>query len=210
MRSEGVVGIQDVFVFGGYDGSTVPTGDYTIRLSSNGETLETTFTLAPDPRLKATAADYQVQFQLMQNIEKDVIDIHKSVTEMRQVQSQLENAISIIKLHDGQEELIAQGESIQKLLTKWESNIIQTQQKTFQDVINFPNKLNTALLSLKSRIDGHDPRLTAGAKARYKDLKDEWIKHKLALQFIIEKEISAFNERFEASGVSILKVPGRE
>jgi len=210
MRSEGVVGIQDVFVFGGYNGGVVPTGDYTLRLSSNGETVETTFTLAPDPKLKATPADYKAQFQMMQNIEKDVIDIHKSVSEMREVQSQLTNAISIIKLHEDQEELIAQGENIQKLLTKWESNIIQTQQKTFQDVINFPNKLNTALLSLKSRIDGHDPRLTAGAKARYKDLKNEWTKHKLALNFIIEKEILAFNERFEASGISILKVPRRE
>jgi hypothetical protein len=210
MRSYGVSGIQDVFVFGGYGGSTAPIGDYTIRLSSNGETVETKFTLAPDPRLKATAADYQAQFDMMQNIEKNVIDIHESVNEMRTVQSQLENAIAILKLHDGQEELIAKGESIQKLLTKWESNIIQTQQKTFQDVINFPNKLNTAFLSLKSRIDGHDPRLTAGAKARYKDLKDEWTKHKLALKFIIDKEISVFNKAFKESGVDVLSVPKRK
>jgi len=74
-------------------------------------------------------------------------------------------------------------------------------------VINFPNQLNTALLSLKSRVDGHDPKPTAGMETRLIDLLHEWSTYSKDLDKIINDDMKAFNDAFKKSGVDILKVP---
>lgn len=210
MRRDGVPGINEVFVFGDYRGGLVVPGAYTVRLTLGEETVETTAYIAPDPRLTAPQADYEAQAKMTMTIERTVVDIHQSVNEMRQVKAQIDNALNILNLYEGHDDLKEQGEAIQKAITTWENNLIQPNQKTFQDVINFPNQLNTALLSLKSRVDGHEPKPTAGMETRLIDLLHEWSTYSQDLDKIINTDMKAFNAAFRKSGVDILKVPERE
>ncbi len=39
-----------------------------------------------------------------------------------------------------------------KSIVDWENNLIQPKQKTFQDVINFENKLNAEFNMLRSKV----------------------------------------------------------
>jgi hypothetical protein len=58
-------------------------------------------------------------------------------------------------------------EALTERINSWEENIIQAKQKTFQDVINFKNKLNAQLIQLKSYLDQADPKVTNGATERF-------------------------------------------
>ena len=209
MRGSGVTGVDEVFVLGDYRGGLVAPGNYTVSLKLAVEMVETSAYIKPDPRLTASQADYEAQATFTNKIEEVVLDIHNSVNRMRQVKTQANNIIDVLDLYnrDSEEVLIAQANDLIKKIEKWESNLIQPKQKTFQDVINFPNQLNTEFLDLKSRMDGHNPTITAGAKHHFDDLMTEWNIYKKEYSDLIDNDIEAFNKAFKASDVDILKLP---
>ena len=84
--------------------------------------------------------------------------------------------------------------------------MIQPNQKTFQDVINFNNKLNAELMHLKGYVDTDDPKVTQGAKDRYRDLNETWQNHKDELKKIIEDDFRSFEENYRAAKVPVLNV----
>ena len=85
---------------------------------------------------------------------------------------------------------MTQGEALQDRLKAWEQALIQPQQKTFQDVINFNNKLNAEFMHLKGYVDGAQPEVTAGALERLNDLEVLWKSEKAVLNQLIAERYS--------------------
>ncbi len=94
--------------------------------------------------------------------------------------------------------LLAKGDELIKRINVWEENLIQAKQKTFQDVINFNNKLNAQLIALKMYIDQEDPKLTSGAMERFADLENDWQVYKDERDSIISNEMKAYNEMYKS------------
>ena len=81
--------------------------------------------------------------------------------------------------------------------------MIQPKQKTFQDVINFPNKLDVALMHIYGTIDGGEPPVTNGQKQRVADLKAEFSKLEQALA-TLETNVEAFNTLIRQKSVPFI------
>ncbi len=207
LRREQLPAVDDVFILGDYRGGIVPPGTYTLRLSAPTDTLTVPAELLPDPTLDATPEDYAAQQSILRAVEVMVKDIHGSVNRMRKVKGQLESLNGLLQEFENTEELMAAGKSIIDQITAWEENLIQPDQKTFQDVINFPNQLNAELMNLKSRVDGAVPGATAGAKLRLADLRSVWSLHQAALQRIISEEVAGFNATYKEMGLPALILP---
>ncbi len=207
-KRNSIPGIQNVFVNGGYSGSSVAPGTYKIRLTVNDEVVTTEATLLKDPRLiEVSQKDFTAQQALLTQIDEHLLDIHNSVNRMRKVKKQIK---ALQSTFDGQEEtdsLSVVGNNILKSISTWENELIQPNQKTFQDVINFPNQLNSHFMNLKSKIDTHDPRPTAGVKLRLKELNDEWANQKAVLDKIINMEVKGFNDLYHQLKIPALVIP---
>lgn len=210
LRRESLPAIPNVFVLGDYQGSLVAPGNYTLRLKGPDGSLETTATLIADPRLKVTTADFEAQQKVLVQIEATVQSIHQSVNEMRQVKSQIGQLNLVLQKVEDAGDLVDTGKLVLDRINTWEANLIQTQQKTFQDVINFPNQLNAELMNLKTRMDTHDPRPTAGAQQRLQDLLDQWQAYKNEMHQIINVDVAAFNRLYAERNIPALVVPGQE
>ena len=89
-------------------------------------------------------------------------------------------------------------------IEKWEGNLVEPRSKNFQDVINFPNKLNSEFLQLRGVADSHDPRLTKGAQDRAHDVKTDWAKYKSQMNQLIEKDIAEYNRVFREKNMPAL------
>ena len=216
MRKEGVAGINKVFVNGDYRGSLVAPNTFTIKLIADGEISTTEATIIADPRLKATKADYEAQQVILNKIEDDVKDIHNSVNRMRKVKSQIENITAILSIWTPTEKdnkdmtaLVDTGKAVLNKINAWENSLITTKQETFQDVINFYNRLNAELLDLKKRVDVHDPRPTTGAMSRFTDLSKQWAVQKGILDKLINVEVVKFNDMYRQKALPALIVPDR-
>jgi photosystem II stability/assembly factor-like uncharacterized protein len=196
-RKDDLPSINKVFVFGGHDGSTVGPGKYTLRLNAEEHSSETTATILPNPKVKGSMADYTEQQTVLNSIEASVREIHIAVNAMRSAKSQLEQYGKLLKDNEAASALLKKADSLKKRITTWEENLIQPKQKTFQDVINFSNKLNAQLLHLRGYVAAVEPKVTAGAKERLEDLLAQWQGYKREHDLIVNQEMSAFNRLYK-------------
>ena len=79
--------------------------------------------------------------------------------------------------------------------------------ETFQDVVNFLNRLNSHMIHLLGSIDASDPPLTQGQLNRYTDLSEEWYSYKKRLDNIMNNEVSSYNELYRLSGLPVIIIP---
>ncbi|MEM6516975.1 MAG: glycosyl hydrolase, partial [Bacteroidota bacterium] len=202
--------INKVFVFGGLSGSSVAPGDYTLRLTLEGERVETKATILPNPAIKAIPQDFAEQQSLLVQIENTLKDMHKSVNQMRSAKTQLNSFAKLLKSNENAKPLIEKGEELLKRIDSWEENLIQEKQKTFQDVINFNNKLNAQLINLKGYIDQADPKVTQGARERFEDLMDDWQVYKNERDAIINSEMKAYNDLYKSLSLPALIIEEKD
>lgn len=201
---EDIPAINKVFVFGGLSGSRVAPGKYTLRLSLEGETTETEAIILPNPSIKSTPKDFDEQQNLLVSIEGILKEMHTSVNQMRSTKTQLTKYTKLLKGNENAEVLIKKGNELLKRINNWEENLIQNKQKTFQDVINFNNKLNAQLIQLLRYIDQANPKVTKGAKERFKDLLDDWLIYKNERDLIIDTEMNAYNQLYKSLNIPAL------
>ncbi|NNG11023.1 MAG: glycosyl hydrolase, partial [Arenibacter sp.] len=148
-RKDGLPAVDKVFVYGNYAGSRVAPGTYTLKLSMGDASSETSVRVLPNPKVKATNEDYLDQQSVLNQIENSIRSIHTSVNQMRSAKSQLKGYATLLKENKEAEELLTKGEALLERINTWEENLIQPNQKTFQDVINFNNQLNAEFMNLK-------------------------------------------------------------
>ena len=201
-RGETLVDIPNAFVYGDYTGHRVAPGTYKARLTYKGETSETSFQLLPDPNQKnVTEADWRKQQELLQQLANSITTIHTAVNEMRNVKKQVEHHNSLLKERAEAKELYEAGQTLIKKMETWESNLVETRQKNFQDVINFPSKLNAQYFDLRMTVDVHDPRLTAGAQQRFTDIEKEWTVYKAEKDKLLNTDVVNYNKLFKEKNV---------
>ena len=190
--------INKVFIFGGLSGSNVAPGKYTLRLTLEDDLVETEVTILPNPSVNSTEQDFEEQQNMLVSIEKTIRDIHNSVNLMRSAKTQLNSHSKLLKDKNNFDELLVKGKELLNRINSWEENLIQAKQKTFQDVINFNNKLNAQLIQLKSYIDQADPKVTQGAKDRFEDLMKDWQVYTKERDAIIKTEMNAYNKLYKS------------
>jgi len=196
--------IHKVFIFGGLSGSRVAPGKYTLRMTLGDVVSETEATILPNPKVLSSAEDFVAQQKMLVSIENTVKEMHESVNQMRSAKTQLSHYAKLLKNSKNADSLLEKGKELTKRINSWEENLIQAKQKTFQDVINFNNKLNAQLIQLKSYIDQANPKVTNGAKERFNDLMNDWQVYKNERDTIINTEMKAYNSLFKTLAIPAL------
>ena len=101
----------------------------------------------------------------------DLIEIYKSVDEIQQVRDQINSLINRV---NDEEDITKLGKKINSKVDSMEAEVISPKQKTFQDIINFRNRIDFQLYNIYQTIDANLPPLTKGEKELYKELNEEW------------------------------------
>jgi hypothetical protein len=203
-RGEHLTDVPGVYIYGDYRGHRVAPGKYKARLTFKGETVETEFEILADPNLKVTAADWTLQQELLNQAENNLEELNKSINGMRKVKKQIETYNDMMKNDKDVKDIVETGKELIKKIDKWESNLIETRSKNFQDVINWPNRLNSEFFQLRTTLDEHDPRVTQGARDRFKDIQADWQKYKLQMEDIVKKDVSQYNKQFKDKNLPAL------
>jgi photosystem II stability/assembly factor-like uncharacterized protein len=209
-RNEPLPDLTESYIMGDLDGHRVAPGHYKARLKFKNEISEAEFDLIADPRLQATAEDWKAQQQLLTQMEQAVKDMHNSITNMRKVKKQIEGYNEVLKNDPNAKDLINSGKEIIKKIDKWESNLIETRSKNFQDVINFRNRLNSEFLQVRTAVDTHDPRITQGVKDRLQDVNGEWDKSRKEMNTLIQTDIKQYNQLFKEKNVPAVVTPDKD
>lgn len=202
-RTDGLVDVPGVFIYGDYRGHRIAPGTYKIRLSHRGQVLEQNVEVLPDARFNASASDWQAQQDLLQKLGEQINTIHQTVLQLRKVRKQLDAYNETLKDNQAAADLLKKGQDLVKKINALESELVEPRTKNGQDVINWPSKLSAELFTVRGRVDTHDPRITQGNRERFADLSAEWNKHQTTLQQV-KQEIQAYNQAFKQQGIPAL------
>ena len=157
-------------------------GTYQVKLKVDHDSIMHDFKILKDPRIQSSEADLKAQFDFLIEIRDKLSKTHQTIIDIRKVKSQLENLKAKLDKEE-HEQLLKNIEAIAKKMNDIENNLYQTKNKSQQDPLNYPIKLNNKL--------GH---LTAlNSFGSFKPTKQEK-ELKEALFIRIDKELAAFKE----------------
>ena len=200
-RVDDIAMVKDVSFYGSYSGYRIGPDNYTVRLTIGEVSMDQPLIVKRDPRVEVKDRDSRTHQQMMSDLYIQINDLHSSISKARNIKTQIKKMNNEIEGMDNMNELLQTGRDAIKALNEWEGDVIQTKMETFQDVVNFLNRLNSHMINLLGTIDRSDPPLTQGQIDRYSDLTDEWYNYKKILDEIINNQIRSYNELHRSAGL---------
>lgn len=209
LRREPMVQVSDIIRYVSQRPPRIAPGVYTARLTVDGKSQSQTFKVVPDPRRGPIAADaWAEQQQLLETLYELVNDIHRAVNGARSVTEQIERLMALTAGHGQTDKITAAGKAAIARLKAWEDHVPQAELPGgVQDRVAYPSHLlSTQVLNVISAVD-QDPPVTEGARARTRELVDQWKGLRTALRRIYSDDVAAFNVALAAAGVAHVIVP---
>lgn len=191
---------------GGIQGPRCIPGKYEVRLSINGQTISQPFEILNDPRSPSQVEDLQALLAFQLAIRDKLSTVHHTIKQIRQIR---ESVQALQKRWEGNadfKDLVEAGKQLLGKLTKIEEALYQTKNRSSQDPLNYPIRLNNKLsaLSSLSALGNHRPTdQMIAVKEEMSQLIDAEL---AAFQQIIAEEVPAFNQKVRDKDVPALVV----
>lgn len=195
MAYEGAKGFEGMILWwASLNGPTALPGKYSVRLTVNGDVQEADFNILKDPRSDATPADMQAQFDFRMDILEKVGETHKAIKDIRDVRAQMDAYTKRIKENESMKDVVDLAKAINKKMTQVEETLYQTKNRSAQDPLNFPIRLNNKLAHLNSVSSVGNYRPTDQAVAVQQELTAAIDVELMKLKKIIAEDLPQFNE----------------
>ena len=127
---------------GGTVGPQVLPGTYTVKLTVGDQSVTAPFELKQDPRSSASAADLKAQFDFVMSVHDKLSQVNEQITKVRDVRKQLTD---IKKRAGDNKDVVKAANDLDKKMTAVEEALYQTKNKSSQDPLNYPIRLNDKL-----------------------------------------------------------------
>uniref|UniRef100_UPI00388E54E9 hypothetical protein n=1 Tax=Arcticibacter sp. TaxID=1872630 RepID=UPI00388E54E9 len=143
------------------NGPIAPPGQYQVRITTAGETLSQPFEIRVDPRIKnVTVADLQEQFKLATKIRDETSKANEAVIKIRSLKEKMKKA----GFNDP---------GIISKLNGIEETLYQVKNKSNQDPLNFPIKLNNKMGTLQRIVESGEAKPTDDSYKVFDELSSE-------------------------------------
>jgi hypothetical protein len=207
LRHERPTAVPGAFVFGALVGRRVVPGTYQARLTVGDFSETQSFRVLADPRVRATAADFKSQDDLLAVVSRELSEIHTGVNRVRAVREQVSQVMARSREQPGASAVDSAGRALLEKLTAMEDSLIQKRTVDGQTVINFPMRLNQFYIYLMNAVDGADDGVTDGARRRFADLQRQWSGLKTTLDRLLGADLAGFNDVVRTQGIPAVVAP---
>ncbi|WP_291777598.1 glycosyl hydrolase [Cecembia sp.] len=170
-------------------GPKVVPGDYTVLLVVDGQVQEQGFKILADPRYPSTQQDRQAQFDFLLKVRDKLTETHETIILIRKYRDELN---ALVEKNPRQKRRI---DPIIKTISDIEKELYQTQNRSGQDPLNYPIRLNNKLAHLNVIAGTGEWKPTDGA---------EEVRAEITRQ--IDVQLTKFREIEKSSIANVLNV----
>jgi len=181
-------------------------GMYKARLTVNGKAMETEFEILKDPRTSGTLADIKAQFDFSIAVRDKLSETNKAVKKIRTAREQINRVTEPMKGKEEMKDVNEMAKSILDDMKKIEGTLYQTKNKSGQDPLNYPVRLNNKLGALGSEVDGSDFRPTEQVKAVYKEITEKIDEQLNLLNKVMTDKVPKFNDLVKQKQVNAISI----
>ncbi|MBA3297117.1 MAG: glycosyl hydrolase [Acidobacteria bacterium] len=184
---------------GGTQGPQAPPGRYQVRVTATGVTRSQDFQILRNAAVRGvTDADLQEQFALATQISGKVSAANDAVVRVRAIKDQLAERTSKATDPAVKTAILALADRF----TDVEGEIYQHRNRSSQDPLNFPVRLNDKLAGLQGTVEGGDYKPTDQSYAVFKELSGRLEKQLARIDALATNDLPALNKTLEAAGLT--------
>jgi hypothetical protein len=205
MRLDGYTDFEGrIFWAAGNMGPAVVPGTYSVSLTVDGREVGTReFDIRLDPRIEGvTQADLQARFDLAVRIRDRTSEANEAVIHIREIKAQIDERVEAA----GDPGLEASAEELKSALSDPEGEIYQVRNRSNQDPLNFPIKLNNKLAALMGVVESAEDRPTDQSYEVFDYLSGLLQVQLDRLDEILDADLPAFNTRLGELGLDPIQV----
>ena len=170
-------------------------GQYQVRLTAGGESLTQPFRVASDPReLNITQADLDEQFKLAIQVRDRTSEANELVIRIRDLKTQINDRTKKAP------PLNSAGERLVTRLSTVEEDVYQVRNRSGQDPLNFPIKLNNQLGALLRIIETGNAKPTDQSYVVFRELSARLDQIRKRMDAIMANEMATFNSEAQKAG----------
>jgi len=179
-------------------GPRVPPGTYTVRLTADGRTETTELEVRANPLITdVTVADMKEQFRFASEIKAKVAEANGAVIAIRRAKIQLAERLE----ESDDDDLAEVGERFVTNASTVEANIYQVRNRSGQDPLNFPIKVNNRIANLLGMVERGDGAPNDGMREVFGIMVEELAGYTTRLQEIWDADLAAVNARLQRLGL---------
>ncbi len=179
-------------------------GNYKVKLTVDGNSMEQDFTILKDPRVNTSLEDLQAQFDFLIEVRDKLSEAHQAIIDIRKTRKDLTYLKE--KLGEAPEytDIIKVAEELNKEMTIIENNIHETRNEAYQDPLNFGIKLNNRLAYLATHESQGDFRPTEQGVAYKKEVSAQIDKELSDLEKLFKTKMEEINRKVREKQVGFL------
>ncbi len=187
----------------------LPTGNYLVRVTANGESVEQSLEVKMDPRLDISGDDVSAQYSIGKKSFEMVEELMYSIKSMRDVKSQVESQLAPLKRAGKMKDHPKLKEASEQLLTainNWENSLHDKRRTNGQNIITYPEMLAEDITSISGIVSRAVPPLTQGMLDRFEQVQQQWKAKAEERDAIIAKELATYVKAYKAAKVAVIEV----
>ena len=147
-------------------------GEYTVRLTYEGQTHTAPLTLKADPRVKGPLTGLQEKFALSMEVYHDQDALHRAVNDIRAFKGGVASALHETAGKPGSEALTTEGNSLVQQASQIEAVLMQVNIKGSEANLNYPGMLNEQIYSFAGLLDDADTAPNTEEVSTYAGMHD--------------------------------------
>ena len=206
-----------IFWAGGTQGPVAVPGTYKVRLAIGDWSETRPFVLKKDPRVAASQEELQAQFDFLIRIRDRVSAANDAVRRIREIKEQVKVAADRARQlpgataraagragaagEAGESDVVRLADSLTARLSAIESEIYQVRNRSNQDPLNYPIRLNNKLAALTGVVASADARPTDQSLRVFDELSAALEVQLGRLKAVVETDVPAFNRAVRDAGV---------
>lgn len=179
---------------------------YKVRLRAKGQTQEQDFQILADPRSKTDAAEYQAQLDFVQQVSDTISAMHKCIKEIRDVRVQMNDVKNKLPKEDKYKPITLHIARMDSVMTAVENNLYQTKNRSSQDPLNYPVKLNDKMANLMGlNVDGDYPP-TEASRQVFENLSKQASNELTRWKVLKTVDLPELNKMVREMGVDVVRL----
>ncbi len=125
-------------------------GKYKVKLIVGKQEISESFEILPDPRSSTSLADLKTQFDFLMDVKDKLSETNEAIATIRKVRKQISTVTNRLGKDESMKDLMDRSKEILNKMKNVEEALYQTKNKSNQDPLNFPIRLNNKLGHLNS------------------------------------------------------------
>ncbi len=208
MRYPGAMGFEGMILWwASLRGPRIVPGTYRVKLDVNGKESEQSFEVLKDPRSDISQEELGQRLEFLMSVRDKLSEVNLTIKKIRTAGKQMQQLQSRLSEHEEENEIKETIKGVLEKMKRVEEALYQVKNKSGQDPLNFPIRLNNKLGHLNSLLSMGDYPPTTQDKAFFEQISSVIDTELKKIGEVFNKDVPDLNREIKRKEIDAIVLP---